>query len=489
MRGLDGGPDPTAGPGSTVADVDSDPDDAGTSRVPGSGATPTWSVHELSAAIGDRLRAAFPAEVWVRGEIHDLSRARSGHVYFTLRDDGGDGDTAGSPGGPAQLSVMLSSTNKVRVNRLLLRGGDRVRMTDGTDVRIRGRLDWYGPRGQLQLQMTSIDPAFTLGQLALSRAELLERLRAEGLVGANTALAMPVVPLRVGLVTSAGSAAEADVVHELTRSGFRFTITVADVRVQGPEAPGAIAGAITGLSRTQVDVVLVARGGGAATDLAAFDTELVARAIAGAATPVVTGIGHEVDRSVADEMAQVTAKTPTAAAQHLVGLVAVALERAEHAWQRLAVRATHVLDRAESHLERAQARAGVAARSATHREQVRVDDAAVRLQRTATAVVDAAAQRLGADARRLDASSRRRLHDAAGRLDVLATRARVLDPARALERGWSIARRADGTVVRSIADIAVDDQVSITVADGTLHTTVDGIGNHGPRNPPSNDRS
>src|SRR5690606_16335635 len=114
---------------------------------------------------------------------------------------------------------------------------------------------------------TSIDPAFTLGQLAAARAELLDRLRAEGLAGADALAPLGIAPLRIGLVTSAGSAAEADVVDELHRSGFAFEITRADVRVQGPEAPGALAGAITGLARTRVDIVLVARGGGAATDL------------------------------------------------------------------------------------------------------------------------------------------------------------------------------------------------------------------------------
>lgn len=433
--------------------------------------TTTWSVGELSQAIGDQLRAAFPGEVWVRGQIHDLTRARSGHVYFTLRD--ADEDVS------AQLSVMLSSTNKVRVNRLLLRGGDRVRMTDGTEVRIRGRLDWYGPRGQLQLQMTSIDPAFTLGQLAAARAELLDRLRAEGLVGANALLPLPVAPLRIGLVTSAGSAAEADVVDELLRSGFAFEITRADVRVQGPEAPGAVAGAITGLARSRVDLVLVARGGGAATDLAAFDTELVARAIAGAGKPVITGIGHEVDRSVADEVAHTAAKTPTAAAQHVVALVAVALDRAEQAWQRIGVRSAQVLDRADDHLGRARARAALAARTAAHREQVRIDDAAVRLGRCATSVLDGADRRLDEVARRLTTGSRRRVDDAAGRLDVLSTRARLLDPVRVLERGWSIARRGDGSVVRSVDDVAVGDDVVVRVGDGTLHVRVERIDHDG----------
>lgn len=434
---------------------------------------PTWSVGELSRAIGDHLREAFPGEVWVRGEIHDLSRARSGHVYFTLRD--ADRDVS------AQLSVMLSSTHKVRVNRLLLRGGDRVRMTDGTEVRIRGRLDWYGPRGQLQLQMTSIDPAFTLGQLSVARAELLDRLRAEGLVGANALLPMPVAPLRIGVVTSAGSAAEADVLDELLGSGFRFEISVADVRVQGPEAPGAIAGAITGLARARVDVVLVARGGGAATDLAAFDAELVARAIAAAGKPVITGIGHEVDRSVADEVAHTAAKTPTAAAQHVVGLVAAALERAEQAWHRVAVRSTHVLDRAGAHLDRSKARAAVAARSAAHREATRIDDAGVRLARCAAAVLDGADRRLDDAGRRLTTTSRRRVDEASARIAVLATRADLLDPVHVLARGWSIVRRDDGTVVRSVGDVAVGTELEIRVGDGTLHATVGRVEHDGSR--------
>jgi len=424
-------------------------------------------VAELSAAIAERIREAFPGEVWVRGEIHDLVRARSGHVYFTLRDPDGEGLDA------AQLSVMLSSRDKQRVNRLLLRGGGTVRMTDGTEVRIRGRVDWYGPRGQLQLQMTSIDPAFTLGQLAAARAELLALLRAEDLLEANARLPFPVAPLRIGLVTSAGSAAEADVLDELRRSGFRFEVVVADVRVQGPEAPGAVAGAITGLARTRVDVVLVARGGGAATDLAAFDTELVARAIAGAGRPVVTGIGHETDRSVADEVAHTAAKTPTAAAQHVVGVVAAALERAEQAWHRIALRSTHALDVADAQLDRARARAGVAARAATHREQVRVADAAARLRRCTGSLLDGAQRALDDHARRLPAAAGRQLAWAEQRVDVLHARTQALDPQRALARGWAIVRMADGSVLRSVAGVDDGSVLSVQVADGTLQATVD----------------
>ena len=267
--------------------------------------SPTFSVSELAERIGASIRNAFPDEVWVRGEIQNLSRAPSGHVYFSLADD--DPETPG-----AQLSVMLRSRDKDRVNRLLRKAGGNVRMTDGTDVRIRGRLDWYAPRGQLQLRMVSIDPAFTLGQLAAARAALLEKLRTEGLLDRNRLVPLPLVPLRIGVVTSSGSAAEADVLHELDRSGFAFDVRVADVRVQGAEAPGSIAGAVRWFAARppddRFDLLIVARGGGAATDLAAFDDELVARSVAECPIPVISGVGHETDRSVIDEVAHSTAK-------------------------------------------------------------------------------------------------------------------------------------------------------------------------------------
>ena len=336
---------------------------------------------ELSDAIGERLRAAFPTEVWVRGEIQNFPRTPGYHSYFTLVD------SETTP--PSQLSVVLLNSEKQRVNRLLMKAGYRVRMSDGTEVRIRGRLDWYGPRGQLQLRMVSIDPAFTLGQLAAARAELLDRLRAEGLLDANRAVRMPVLPLRIGVVTSSGSAAEADLLDELDRSGYAFDVQVADVRVQGTDAPSSIAGAITWFASRAVDVVVVVRGGGATTDLAAFDHELVARAIAASPHPVVTGVGHEVDRAVADEVAHLSAKTPTAAARHLIGVVAAAHDRAESAFGAVVQIADHRLRGAAQHVDRLAARAGTAAVSATRAELGRVDAWAGRL-------VPLARHRLGA---------------------------------------------------------------------------------------------
>ena len=240
--------------------------------------------------------------------------------------------------GTASLDVMLSSRAKGAVNQTLTDAGGGVRMTDGTDVRIRGRLDWYSPRGQLQLRMTAIDPAYTLGQLEVARAALLARLAAEGLLRANGTLTMPLAPLRVGLVTSEGSAAEADFLDELRRSGFAFQVLRVDTRVQGPDAPRSIGSAIRMLCTHPLDVLALVRGGGARTDLAAFDDEAVARAIAGCPVPVLTGVGHEVDTSVADEVAHTTAKTPTACAQLLVARVGALAGRLDSTWAAIATR-------------------------------------------------------------------------------------------------------------------------------------------------------
>ncbi|MET0728798.1 MAG: exodeoxyribonuclease VII large subunit [Acidimicrobiales bacterium] len=449
---------------------------------------PTFSVGELADAIGNAVRSAFRHEVWVRGEIHDLSRPASGHVYLTLVEEREDGSKA-------SLAVMLSASNKVAVNRALTRAGGAVRMVDGTEVRIRGRIDWYAPRGQLQLRMTAIDPAYTLGQLELARTELLARLKTEGLLERNRALPVPLVPLRVGLVTSRGSAAEADFVDELTRSGFSFTVIAVDVRVQGPGAPRAVARGIASAAARACDVVAVVRGGGARTDLAAFDDEQVARAIALCPVPVLTGIGHEIDRSVADDVAHTAEKTPTACAQALATRVGEYLGRVEEMWSvvaRVAQRDLAVHDTAiRAHADRVQR----CARSSLTGATARLDEQAGRARRAGTAATARAEQRLGRDLGRLTGAGRVQVRDAttslataerrlAGRgpralaeaeraLAGVEARVRSLDPERALARGWSITRTGDGRVVRAPGDVTAGDSLITRLAGGEVRSTVD----------------
>jgi exodeoxyribonuclease VII large subunit len=451
----------------------------------------TWSVSELSDGIAVALRRSFPDEVWVRGEIQGWKAGRGGHAYFQLTDheEGVDRPTA-------CLSVALFANSRQRVVAMLRRAGG-VRLADGIEVRIRGRLAYYGPQGRLQLQMTGIDPEHTLGRMAADRDRLLRALRAEGLVDAQVALAMPVAPLDVALVTASSSAAASDFLHELAGSGLAFRVRVLDTRVQGPGAEQRVALALRRAAALRPDVVALVRGGGARTDLTTFDAEVVARTICGLGVPVVTGIGHEVDWSVADEVAHVAFKTPTACAAGLVDEVRSFTERLGRTWDRLAARATARLDDADRSLAGTGAAVGRATRGTLAVAWRATDEAARRLDRQATVAVDRAAARLAAGGGRLEGATRahlraadRTLAGAAARLGgrgrrALATaesavrlaeaRASAVDPARALARGWTITRDGDGRVVRSVAVLAAGDELVTTFADGAAVSRVEEV--------------
>jgi exodeoxyribonuclease VII large subunit len=377
---------------------------------------PTFTVAELNAGIGAVLGRAFPDELWVKGEIANLSRPPSGHVYFDLVD----ADCA--------LAVTLWASDRQVVNAVLRRSGGAVRMTDGTEVRIRVRVSWYARRGQVALRMLSIDTAYTLGRLAEARELLLRRLAAEGLLARQPALRLGPVPLNVGLITSDNSAAAHDFLQTLEASGYGWRVLLADARVQGVDAEASVLAALDQLRSLPIDVVCVVRGGGARTDLAAFDSEAIARAIAMYPLPVLTGIGHEIDTTVADLVAHRRCLTPTACAGALVDRVAEWCVRLHDRRRSIARAALRAVDRSV------------------------VDRMAAQLARQAPRAID------------------RSVH----RVDNVETRVRALDPARALARGWSITRDGDGRVVRSTLDAPPGAALVTTLVDGTVRSTVDG---------------
>lgn len=447
---------------------------------------PTFTVSELAAGIGRTISRAFPDEIWVQGEIRDLSRAASGHVYFTLLDPEEPSNSG------AVLPVTLFESDKVAVNRVLARSG-AVRMTDGVDVRIRGRLSYYAPRGVVQLRMTWIDTAFTLGKLAAERERLVQSLRDRGLLERNTSLPLPVVPLRVGLITSAGSAAHADFVDELVRSGYAWSVLLADSRVQGPDAVSDILRALVVLASHDPDVIALVRGGGATTDLAVFDSEEIAIAIAQCPIPVVTGIGHETDVSVADLVAR-NYKTPTACAFGLVATVAQFAGRIDElaAATRRAVRSRLAV--AATDLDHLSVRVGRAAVGATERASVAVGEAGRRISRGSRRRLTRAADALIAVGGRLTRGSSRQLATREADLDRLQEsiltavrrstsraghrlsgaeqRLMALDPARLLARGWSITRTTDGALVTDPHQVGPGSGLQTVVAGGRITSVV-----------------
>ncbi len=403
----------------------------------------TMSVEEVCHALERTVDDRFPDEVWIRGAISGLNRSGGGHVYFDLIEPGELGNRP-----EAVLPVALFAKHKFRVNAILKKSG-RIRMEDGIEIRVRGRLAYYRPQSRMQLLMTLIDPSFTLGQLEMARTQLLAALHAEGIIDANRRLPSPALPLRIVLITSAASAAEADFLHELHATGLPFEITTIDSRVQGVEAVPMLVKALRVAGAALPDVIAVVRGGGARTDLMAFDHEDVARAIALSPVPVFVGIGHEIDLCVADHVAHLTTKTPTACAAAIVDLARSFIDRVDRAEDRLVRVALDRLGAEERRLLAASNRIGRLAGTTVERQRAKLD---LFEHRTAEA-------------------SRRTLERQADLLERWTIRATTLDPALMLARGWSITRRADGQLVRSPADAPAGTVLVTALATGTLTST------------------
>ena len=405
--------------------------------------THTWSVGDLCAAIRDTFSAVFPEEIWLEGEIVGLNVASSGHVYFDVIEPDSEGSRVD------KMSVALWKGRRQGVESVLARA-EAGPLVDGIRVRIRGELSFYAPQGRVQLLMTAIDPHHTLGQLAVDRERVLKSLSMAGLLDANSALKVPLVPLHVGLITSDGSAAYNDFVNEISLSPYPFRISLVHSAVQGAEAESGLIAAIETLGDVDVDVIAVVRGGGARTDLMAFDLESVATAVANSTRPVLSGIGHEIDRSVVDEVAHTAFKTPTACAAALVQAVA-AFD------QNLDLSARRIVNLAVTSHDRASEAISYSVRAIGDRARRTLDIREERLAALSSRLSDLGLMSIGRNSQRLDRIS-----------DLL----RALHPDRILARGFSITRDRDGEIVRG--QVPLGSTLVNETADSLITSTVTG---------------
>lgn len=474
-------PDHTPGDGSGAPDT---PDE----MLPGSHEIPvvsaprverTWSVAELHRELSDLLSGHFGERTWVTGEMRSLKRSPKGHTYFELVEPDSDGDY-----NAPKLSVTLFAGRRRKVNAQIAETGGRVGFQDGTVVRICGEVSTYAARSSLQLLMTGIDPAYTLGAISQRRELVLASLRAENLLEANAALEVPWPPVRLAVVTSTGSAAAADTLHELEVAGIGFHVSLVDARTQGAEAEGMLVAALRTAESLEVDVVLLVRGGGSATDLAVFDSEALARAIAALEVPVFSGIGHETDRTVADEVAHSSHKTPTAAAAAVTAMAHEAQRKLADSTASVSTAALGTLARRERDLAEATRRTSFAHRSHVEREDRLLTARLERIAASAPLAVGRVEHRLDSLAQRITAASRPALMRSNQSLEALASVVRAHDPARMMERGWSLTHDAHGNLVRSVADLDPGDELLTTLADGTVASTVSER-DPGPHAPPT----
>ena len=379
---------------------------------------PAFTVGQFSDILNRVLRASFDEGVWIEGEIEGLKRPNP-HVYFSLIEN--------IDGKKAQVNINLFVRELKNVQAKMRQQG--IELKDGLKVRLYGRPDYFGPFGKLSIIVSDIDTQFTVGDIAAQREALLKALIEKGVDKPNKRLAVPVVPLRLGVISSSQAAGWADAQQTLLESGIGFQVSFIDVRVQGDDAPMQIVAALDTLSRRDdIDLVLLMRGGGSKSDLAAFDDERIAHAIARCSHPVFTGIGHQIDTSIADVIAHTAHKTPTACAKAVIAYV-------EEFMGDLSWSAGELRRVTERSLERATSRIGMCIE---------------RLRTRPKLVLERANQRI----------------------EMNKTTLRLLDPATVLAKGWSITRTSSGQIVRSKSDVKQGDSLVTTLIDGQITSTV-----------------
>jgi len=432
------------------------------------------SVSWLNRAAREALEGSFPL-MWIGGEVSTLTRAASGHVYFTLKDE------------DAQVRCTMWR------NRAQLLP---FRLEHGMRVEVRALVTLFEPRGDYQLSVEAVRQA-GIGNLYEAFLRLKARLEAEGLFDPAIKRPLPRFPRGIAVVTSPQAAAWRDVTAAFARRAPQLPLTLYPTPVQGDGAPARIAAAIATASRRAIadgnDVLLLVRGGGSLEDLAAFNDEAVARAIRACPLPVVVGVGHETDVSIADFAADLRAATPTAAAELASAGFADLHDRLQALSTRLARGMHRRLETAAQRLDRAATRL-IHPRQRIEQAYLRLTNLAQRLQSRAHQQLAASQARthtlgLRLAARRPDIGTRRgqldtlagRLERAAhgivqrqqSRIDALGQHLAHLDPRGVLARGYSITRNASGSIVRDAASLDAGARIQVEFQNGRVEATVD----------------
>lgn len=439
-----------------------------------SGQRKIFTVSEITSEIKDSLDRL--GIVWIQGEISNCKHHSSGHIYFSLKDK------------ESQLKAACFRNN----NRYL-----KFRPEDGMEVIVRGRLSVYAPRGDYQVIAEYMEPV-GIGSLQLAFEQLKEKLKKEGLFDEAHKIPLPLLPTRVGIVTSPTGAAIRDMLRVLKRRNASLHVLIYPAKVQGAGAAEEVAGGIEYLNgRKDVDVIIIGRGGGSIEDLWAFNEEIVARAVFASDLPIISAVGHEVDYTISDFVADLRAPTPSAAAEMVSGARGDLLVSLRSLHGRLMQAVRIGIERKRMNVQRlAQNRAFTVAPNKVRDLEQRFDEATMRLIQVVRNEVSTLSHRdqlLATRLRRIDlkrlishrneslegrrlnlaAGIRSRLQKEKARLGIAAGKMDSLSPLGILNRGFSICRDLRGNVLKSSADVLQGDAVTVTLSSGELDCLVE----------------
>jgi len=410
---------------------------------------PSFSVLQLGNFLKDGLNNLFPQDFWIEGQISNFRIVpKSGHAYFDLIDP--VSEQGSQPMG--KFSVALWNSQRSEIDRTLQNKSELILAND-INVKILAHLDFWPPGGRLQLIMRDVDPQFTFGHLAQEKEKLLQNLKTEGLTERNKLHIISKPALNIALITSIGSAAYADFCDELLNSNFSFNVLARDTRMQGEGSASDIEEGLKIVTSYQPDVIAIIRGGGSTSDLLSFDSESLARAIANSSIPIFTGIGHEIDQSVADVVAHTSYKTPTACAVGLVETVNEFIEKIL-AIKTAVINLSHnKISLAQSHHSNLYSRTVTIAKTSLFNSNENLKGVKERI----SVIVPNIIKRNG------------------DKLHGFEDQIRALDPKRLLARGWSITRTQNGEIISSTNNLFKGDEIETIFEDGTVKSTINEV--------------
>jgi len=437
-----------------------------------------WTVRALVSAVRSHIEREY-SDCWVEGEVSNLRIPDSGHLYFTLKEES------------AQIRVVMFRSSA----RLL-----RFRPENGLHVTVRGRITVYEDRGELQISAEFMEPKGA-GALQLAFEQLKARLQAEGLFEASRKKPIPPLPQRIGIITSPQGAALRDILNILARRHRSANVLIYPVQVQGDSAPGEVMAGLRYFHKDfrpsgAVEVIIIARGGGSAEDLAGFNDEGLARAVADSKIPVISAIGHETDFTIIDFVADLRAPTPSAAAELVIRSRQEIEAQAEDLYRRLERGLRYRLLIARQELtERAQHGAFARMMDGIHRRQQKLDEQRFRLEKAERQLLErchrrsenvsstvrhydarrrlaAIRQQLQAQVANLAAATHTRLLGSRGTLDRRTASLEALSPVAILNRGYALVFDAKGRLVKDAAQLNAGDDLSARLARGRVRARV-----------------
>lgn len=427
------------------------------------------TVSELNNLIQDVLQAGFPQPLWLCGEIQGYNRNRSkNHIFFEIVEK-----DPNSKNIIAKIGLVLFSGRKSHINDVLKKSENAFVLKDDIEVKFACTIDFYPPHGAVRLIVESIDPTYTLGRFAQEKQKLIVLLKENGVLERNKQHPLPLVPLRIGLITSDDSAASNDFCSEIQKSGFGFQLYLRNALMQGKSAEKDICQAIDELSsHKSLDVVIITRGGGSIADLSCFDSKMIAEKIADCPYPVLSGIGHEINFSIADMAAHTYAKTPTAIAQFLVNRVKVFLDDLDEKYERVVDLALEKIRDEQQRLKNCATvlRDHTRVYLKGHNEQI------IRMQ-------EVIKHRSGAllNDHQKSLKERRSVLKKAIHIYLVNNRSKLISyqklidfahPVNTIKRGFSITRTKNGTILKSIRSVHSKEEVTTEVSDGLITSEV-----------------